>query len=415
MTAKILTHKFHSMVADGADATLVRPSNWNDDHDLWLDHRSVTATTDTITHADHMSLIEYNNAAGVVANIAAPTAGAMPRGWFVRLRNIGMGAVTLTGTGGANINGQATLEIAQGEAVDLHSRGTADYAGITLSAQQAQPSLVGGGGVLRYVSVTQLSYLPFRGGNILVNGEAVPVLPGLGVAGLTNGPTFVNGVANQNLAGNTNYFVYGFMNGDVLTADFSTTGHETSNAPGNVGTEIKSGDNSRSLIGYIRTNTTGQFADSRNQRYVRSWFNDPGIHLQSWFTINRSTASASSVQLSAEIQIEWINFADELIMLDYVGAVYNAGTVQTNAFCRIGIDGVSAAVAPLEGTMAIWGLYVDMASHNVASRFQLRPGEGYHWSSIYAASNPAQNIIHWTASNIPSMRPTLEGVIAPRR
>ena len=28
-----IKHKFESEVADGADATLVRPSNWNDDHE----------------------------------------------------------------------------------------------------------------------------------------------------------------------------------------------------------------------------------------------------------------------------------------------------------------------------------------------------------------------------------------------
>jgi hypothetical protein len=29
-----LKHKFQSTVGDGADTSLVRPSNWNDQHDL---------------------------------------------------------------------------------------------------------------------------------------------------------------------------------------------------------------------------------------------------------------------------------------------------------------------------------------------------------------------------------------------
>lgn len=31
-----LKHKFQSAKPDGADATIVRPSNWNDEHDLTL-------------------------------------------------------------------------------------------------------------------------------------------------------------------------------------------------------------------------------------------------------------------------------------------------------------------------------------------------------------------------------------------
>ncbi|PWT90377.1 MAG: hypothetical protein C5B54_07290 [Acidobacteria bacterium] len=404
-----LRHKFHSMVADGADATLVRPSNWNDDHDLWLGHRSVTAAGDTITHDDHLSLIEYNNAGGVNVSIAPPNPPtAMPLGWFVRLRNIGMGVVILTGTGGANVNGQATLEIAPGDTVDIHSRGTADYVGVGLSAQQAQVSKVGGGGVLRFVSGTQLSYLPFRGGDIIVNGQVVPILPGLGIVGLTNTSCFVEGVPNQSLAQNTFYRVYAFDNAGTLTADFSVVGHETSNTPGNVGTEIKIGDDSRSLIGIIYAESgTAQFIDDRFRRYVRSWFNDPGIHLQRWFTASRATMSGIPVSLNPEILIAWINFADELITLTYTGGVWapNATRIYTN----IAVDGV----AHMEGSFNSPVTYADSRVLHVLVRVNHRPTEGIHMADIFGASTTgAAN--WWVFSNDPSNRPTLEGLIGPR-
>ena len=78
MVAKSLKHHFASAVADGTDTTLVRPSNWNADHDFWLGYRTVTTTSDTIANADHLSTIVYSNAAAVAVGLAAPTGGNMP-------------------------------------------------------------------------------------------------------------------------------------------------------------------------------------------------------------------------------------------------------------------------------------------------------------------------------------------------
>lgn len=141
MTAKILKHKFVNSVAEGTDATLVRPSNWNDDHDLWHGYRAVTGTTDTITNIDHLALITYNNAGAVAAGMAAPTGGNMPLGWTTRVRNIGTGLVTITGTGGATFNGAASYAVKQFETLDIHSIGTSDYAVIPLWEQS---TVVGG-------------------------------------------------------------------------------------------------------------------------------------------------------------------------------------------------------------------------------------------------------------------------------
>ena len=47
-----ITHAFTSAVADGADATLVRPSNWNADHAGTLDAAAVTFTPTTAADWD---------------------------------------------------------------------------------------------------------------------------------------------------------------------------------------------------------------------------------------------------------------------------------------------------------------------------------------------------------------------------
>jgi len=40
-----LKHKFASAKSDGGDATLVRPSNWNDEHDLLIDASKIVGRT----------------------------------------------------------------------------------------------------------------------------------------------------------------------------------------------------------------------------------------------------------------------------------------------------------------------------------------------------------------------------------
>jgi len=49
----VVTHKFVSGIADGGDATLVRPSNWNDDHSI-----SDLSGTVVVTDAEWVNLVQ---------------------------------------------------------------------------------------------------------------------------------------------------------------------------------------------------------------------------------------------------------------------------------------------------------------------------------------------------------------------
>ncbi|WP_316234956.1 MULTISPECIES: hypothetical protein [unclassified Bradyrhizobium] len=124
-------------------------------------------------------------------------------------------------------------------------------------------------GRLRYSSATALTYLPFKGDLLKINGSVYRI-PSTGIVGLSNSGAYVNGVAGQALSPNTLYYVYAFVaGGGVLTADFCTTGHATSSTGGNVGTEIKSGDDTRSLIGMVYANGSQQFSEA----FTATWFN----------------------------------------------------------------------------------------------------------------------------------------------
>lgn len=128
-------------------------------------------------------------------------------------------------------------------------------------------------GRLSYTSTTALAFKPYNGDTIKINGS-VHKIPAIGIAGLGN-PTsvYLNGVAAQSLSINTTYYIYAFDNGGTLTADFSTTGHSVSSVAGNVGVEIKTGDDTRSLIGMVRTGGTVVYA---SDILTASWFNRKG-------------------------------------------------------------------------------------------------------------------------------------------
>lgn len=201
-------------------------------------------------------------------------------------------------------------------------------------------------GRLRFINATTLSFTPFNGGHIKVNGVLVPI-PTSGIVGLTNTNAYVNGVAGQSLAAGQVYYVYAFVNSGVLTADFSATGHATSVALTNEGTEIKSGDNTRTLIGMIRTaNGATTFIDNAQNRYVLSWFNRRARNLRSATqTANYVGPSWSGVNGAAFVY--FLVWGDEACSFGVYGQSYVNDTGAASVYTGYALDQLSAAGAGL--------------------------------------------------------------------
>jgi hypothetical protein len=229
-------------------------------------------------------------------------------------------------------------------------------------------------GRLAYVSGTALSFLPFNGDRIKINGVIYPI-PTTGIVGLTMTGSFVNGVAGQSLANNTTYLVFAFNKGGVIKADFcSGVGHSTSMAVGNVGVEIKSGDATRTLLGIIRV--TVAFADQTDARLVRSWFNRQRIATQ--VNASGSTTSAAFVLCGAITSV--VCFAGEAFGVVITGWASAASpcTVSTGVL----LDGSFAG-----NTVNTWiavngggGVCTTYYAHTAIA-------EGYHTSQAEMASN----------------------------
>jgi len=160
MTAKSLRHKFISAIADGADATLVRPqANWNDEHNLWLGGRSVTGTTDTLADSDHLSLVKYTNAGSIAVTL--PQAGASSQfiaGWTAFIRNVGTGDVTITPTT-STINAASTLLLHAGQGALLFSDGT-NYDAIINAVKASTAEVLAGTDDSKFVTPVNAALLP---------------------------------------------------------------------------------------------------------------------------------------------------------------------------------------------------------------------------------------------------------------
>jgi hypothetical protein len=196
-------------------------------------------------------------------------------------------------------------------------------------------------GRLEYVGATQLKFAPFKGDMMKINGTLYNI-PAAGIVGMGKSSVFVNGVAGQNLAPSLLYYIYAFNNAGVVTADYCTsaTPHVTSTTAGNIGTEIKQGNDSRSLIGMAFTDSGGNFRNTPAERYVLSWFNR-----RSWAIQGASTNGASltfnpggPVEIHPNGRIGFITWNGDSVL------VTMGGSVQLNAadlisYAHVGIDG----------------------------------------------------------------------------
>lgn len=195
---------------------------------------------------------------------------------------------------------------------------------------------------LQLVSATQIKLVPLGDAWVRIAGLLVQI-PSAGIT-IANTGTYIDGTAGQNLAASTVYYVYLFLVSGALTGGFSTTGHATDTTAGNVGTEIKTGDNSRSLIGIIRTNSSSQFVDNNVQRFVRSWFSKKRAGCANAFTASRALTSVNPTfaEINSEIRCEFLLWAGEVVEVAFSGSAFPPA--QTNGWAEFAIAFDSATV-----------------------------------------------------------------------
>lgn len=232
---------------------------------------------------------------------------------------------------------------------------------------------------------------PYKG-NLLTINSAAEVIPSGGVTGSPSG-----------LATATFYYVYAYMSTSAgMSLEFSTTAYSPNSA---TGMQVKFGDNTRTLVGIVRTTTGGAFADSATQRFVRSYFNDPGVALSNGFTLARTIVGGSFAEINAEIRCEFISFGNELITFSADGYVSNSNANELT-LSSIGID----STTPQEGLSAMQAygatgngpLAVTVHTSSIAA--------GYHFATLLGKVTGGTGT--WAANSAnPGDRVSLKGSI----
>lgn len=175
-------------------------------------------------------------------------------------------------------------------------------------------------------SGSNLLLVPQNGNKLIING-AVETIPDAGVSLAPTGLT----------AGF--YYIYAYMNTGTMTLEASTTARATSTSAGNKGVEIKSGADTRTLVGAAYT-TTASFTDQLNSRSVISWFNRRNVTGRSFLTTNRTTTSTSIAELNTEARCYFLTWADEAVYASANGSASNNTAFQDTRMA-IGWDGVA--------------------------------------------------------------------------
>ena len=237
------------------------------------------------------------------------------------------------------------------------------------------------------ISSTQLRLDPFNGNGVKVNG----VWYGVPAAGIT--------VSNGGLSANTTYYVYVTTSG---TLELSTTGPANDTTVGNIGTLIKAGDPTRSLVGLARVNASSQFVDSAAQRFVASLFNRRPRPLRKFMTTYSTTSSTFTEHGAGAERVEWVGWNDVATSLSYTISIDLAdnGASGGISYTMFGVDGatVNGAAASYSGTV---GNFYVTHTQDLVDEFAI----GYHHAEIFWASGAAG----YTTSSITS--PQIVGTV----
>jgi hypothetical protein len=228
-----------------------------------------------------------------------------------------------------------------------------------------------------------------KNGNLLtVNGIPCTV-PDAGVS-----------LAATSLTPGTLYYIYAVATaGAVSSIEASATAYAVSTTAGNKGTTIKSGDDTRTLVGMARPITGPAWSDLINQRFVRSWFNDPGVAMKGIYTAVRTTTQVlgggTYAEPNTEIRVEFLSWTGELVDVAVSGSVANS-TTGSEVFTGIAYDGVVAEDGVERFLTSNGTAYTPVSPRSVKNTL----AEGYHYATLVGAVSANTASFYGAASGL---------------
>ena len=106
-----VSHSKVSLLTDGADSNVVRPSDWNADHVLDVEVNAQTGTSYTLQASDNGKVVTLSNGSAIALTV--PT--ALGTGFSCLLVQLGAGAVTVSAGASATVNSRGALVALNGQ------------------------------------------------------------------------------------------------------------------------------------------------------------------------------------------------------------------------------------------------------------------------------------------------------------
>jgi hypothetical protein len=230
---------------------------------------------------------------------------------------------------------------------------------------------------------TTIAYCPYKGNVKTTASQGDYTIPS-GCLTATTTSMYVNGSSGTSLSANTTYYIYLWNNSGTWVLDASTTGHATDSS---TGIEIKSGDNTRTLVGMIRVNgsqkvfTQGEESGQNgNINTVATWDNRAPTVTRCWFEANRtSTSNVTYVEVNSENRCHFMSWGDAATFVSTQNGSNN--TVGAAVVTVVSLDGVSAGLPDVVST---YGMLQPVANYStlLVTPGMVIPSEGYHYTVL---------------------------------
>jgi hypothetical protein len=229
--------------------------------------------------------------------------------------------------------------------------------------------------------VQPLTNLQIQGTSRLTYISTTSVELGLGVVPLKiNGQWVAKAVSaavalgNGGLSASTLYYVYAYDNAGATALEASATGHATDSA---YGVEVKSGDVTWTLVGMLFTSGASLFVSSLSAQLVVSWFNRHPHRLRGTFSTNRTTASATWVEVNSEIRVEYLSWGSvEMSVFAQATASVKNDVLAASTYLALGSDG-----AVIDGGVQL-DQFVLANSAGLCAASAIVIAEGYHYLTV---------------------------------
>jgi len=147
---------------------------------------------------------------------------------------------------------------------------------------------------LNFVSTSEIRLDRHDGALISIDGEP-RVIP-------ETGPS----LAPDDLTPGTTYYVYAYWTGTEIALEAATTAPAIAAS----GQKIKTGDETRALVGMVNPDTGPNFADTVTNRRVLSYYNRRPKNVLSGFTANRTTTSTTFAEINSENRVTFLSWGD---------------------------------------------------------------------------------------------------------